>query len=116
MGTQEKQKEIKTLLKKMGWSLKTLCEAVVDYENDLDITLPDSGDPKKRYEKMKGHFKRGSTSEDIFDHYLRIIMDHVDYESLKLDHIRPNFIPHKCLDEDFQAQLIKISDEAFKRK
>ena len=116
MGTQEKQKEMKTLLKKMGWSLRALAEAVIHYENDLDITLPDSGDPNKRYEKIKGHFKRASTSEDIFDHYLKTIMEHIDYESLKLNHIRPNFIPHECLDKDFQAELIKISDKVFKVK
>lgn len=110
MGTKEKQEEIRSLLKRMRWRLRTLANAIIDYEGDLgDIKLSGDGDPDAMYERVRGHFKRDSTPEEIFDHYLKVIMDHIDYESLKLDHIRPNFVPHDCLDEDFQSQLAKIS-------
>ncbi|WP_281544944.1 hypothetical protein [Grimontia sp. SpTr1] len=110
MGTREKQEEIRLLLGRMGWSLRKLADVVTDYESDLeDITLSESSDPTVRYEVIRGHFKRKTTPVEKLDHYLSAIMDHVEYESLKLDHVRPNFVAHDILGEEFSEELVRVS-------
>lgn len=110
MGTREKQKEIRSLLRAMSWSFSDLAEAVIEFDND-DFVEDEAKKIAALSEAIKKQLSRRSTSDEKLDKYLRVIEDHETYKALKLGFLRPQFVDHSILDDALTEAIKDLSME-----
>jgi hypothetical protein len=103
MGTEELQKEIKRLLGKLKWSQKRLGREFYYLKHDDDDPVEIS-----RYEeKAKKDLLRKSTSPNVLQSYLDLIVQHNEFK--KLDIIIPIYQQSGFLSEGIERGMVKIS-------
>ncbi len=109
MGTVQKQKQIRTFLDSLGWSINQLSDVLYEelYCDEYDDIY---GTPKNFQEKLKKQLKRPTTPESRLDEYIKIISQHPDFIALKLDIVIPKYIEHSCVTDSLMAELKNISD------
>ncbi len=114
MGTENKQAQIRDLLASLGWSIRQLADVIYeelycDAYEDLQDAEPET--VVNFYEKLKKHLSRKTTPAERLDEYLKVITEHPDYVSLKLNKVPIKYVGHSCLDDDFTKLLSEYSSE-----
>lgn len=105
METRELQKEIKCIIKKMGWSQKRLAREIYMEENDVD----NEDEIVKFEEKVKKELNRPSTKTARLKHYLDIIALAPEFKGI--DIVLRDYHGSGILGTELEAQMKKISIE-----
>ncbi|WP_298775140.1 hypothetical protein [uncultured Shewanella sp.] len=78
MGTNELQKQIKSIIASLGWSQKKLARTIYIELNDWD----DESEIIKFEEKLKKELSRPTTKVKRLECYLSVISRHPDFEKI----------------------------------
>ncbi|HHF3006178.1 TPA: elongation factor Ts [Vibrio diabolicus] len=112
MGTAQKQKQIRTMMDELDWSLKQLADVLYEelqcseYEDIEDVSPQEI---RKFRETLKKQLQRESTPESRLEQYVKVISEHPDFVALGLDVVVPKYVNHSCLSDDSLAELAEIS-------
>lgn len=81
MGTETHrlQKEIKRLIKRLGWSQKRLARELQAMEEDDGCAT--NQEVKQYEERVKKHLNRPTVSSELLERYLQQIQEHEDFGS-----------------------------------
>ncbi len=109
MGTVQKQKQIRTFLESLGWSINQLSDVL--YEELYCDEHDDVYDTPNNFQEMvKKQLQRPTTPESRLDEYIKIISQHPDFIALNLDIIVPKHVEHPCMSDDMFTELKNISN------
>ena len=105
------QKEIKTLLSKLGWSIPKLAEVIYVEKHEDDEAIDEAIDEAKAINSftaaLKKQLKRKSTNSMLLEEYLLIISNHSDF--CKLGLTVPYYVKSKVLSETMESGMKDIS-------
>lgn len=82
MDTEELQKQIRELQKRLNWTDKKLADVLYVGLHDKD----DTEESLKFRENMRKHLRRQTTPVSKLEQYLVLIKDHPDFEELDIVH------------------------------
>lgn len=115
MQTKDLQKEIKTLLTRMGWSQQKAAERLYYEQNEEG---EGSGAEIRRYtETFRKKLSRSSTPPDYLEKVLNFLAN--QREAKAADEFKPVYVPGRSLSDTVREEMRKISreiDSAFKRE
>lgn len=103
--TEEKIKELKKWIKKLGMTQKYFArqffidDYIYDNDNEEDIEI--------FYEKFRGHLKRNTTSVETIDIYLNYLYNMEEFK--KKCYIKPTYIKDEIFGKEFDERMKKIS-------
>lgn len=101
MGTETHrlQKEIKRLIKRLGWSQKRLARELQAMEEDDGCAT--NQEVKQYEERVKKHLTRPTVSSELLERYLQQIQEHEDFRRLDV------FVPHCHIGEEFSEEFVQ---------
>ncbi len=101
MGTETHrlQKEIKRLIKRLGWSQKRLARELQAVEDDDGCAT--NQEVKQYEERVKKHLNRPTVSSELLERYLQQIQEHEDFRKLDV------FLSHCHIDEEFSEEFVQ---------
>lgn len=99
----EKQKKLKSWLKKLGLSQNIFAQRVFYYMNDSD----NAEEMKQFIERFKKAINRDSTDIKLIESYLDILFEQDEF--LKLGLVKPVFHYADDFDDDFNKKMREIS-------
>ena len=103
---EELQNQIKSLIAELNWKLPKLAEVLFVALNDDDV-CDEENEIKIFYEKLKGHLKRKSTSQELLKNYINIITNHPAY--MKSDVLVPKYISSQGISNSLRSEIEVIS-------
>lgn len=107
MEAKDLQKEIKSLLDKLNWSLPKLAEVIYVEKIDDDEMQDEAAAIKKFESKLKKQLSRNTTKADLLKEYLLIISNHSDFSKLGL--VTPYYTKSNKLSNTMESGMQNIS-------
>lgn len=105
--TEEKIKELKKWIKKLGMTQKYFArQFFIDdyiYDNDNEEEIENFN------EKFKGHLKRNTTPVETIDIYLNYLYNMEEFK--KKCYIKQTYIKDEIFDKEFDEKMKKISEK-----
>src|SRR5689334_6152875 len=101
MGTETHllQKEIKSLIKRLGLSQKRLARVLDAMDEDGDWAT--EKDVNQYEERLKKHLSRSTVSPELLQRYLQQIQRHQEFAKLNV------VVPYALIDEDFSEEFVQ---------
>lgn len=103
--TQRLQKEIKGLIKRLGWSQKRFAREIQAMEEDADWAT--EVEVMQYEERMKKHLSRPTVSPELLERYLQQLQSHEAFA--KLNVVVPYFVADETLSDEFVRGMRNIS-------
>ncbi|WP_299269182.1 hypothetical protein [uncultured Psychrosphaera sp.] len=107
METEIIQKEIKTLLSKLGWSIPKLAEVIYVEKHEDDEAIDEAKAINSFTVALKKQLTRKTTNSMLLEEYLLIISNHSDF--CKLGLTVPYYVKSKVLSETMESGMKDIS-------
>lgn len=101
MGTETHrlQREIKSLIKRLGWSQKRLARELQAMDEDGDWAT--EKEVNRYEERLKKHLARSTVPPELLEHYLQQIQRHQEFAKLNV------VIPYSLIDEEFSEEFVQ---------
>ncbi|MCQ4256496.1 hypothetical protein [Stutzerimonas stutzeri] len=112
--TEQLQREIKRLIRQMGWSQKRLARELLAMTDEGDCANEE--EVGQFEERVKKHLSRSTTKPELLQRYLHQLHQHDAFESLKV--VVPYFVPAEGFNINFvkgmQAISMRLDEQPFK--
>lgn len=107
MGTQTErlQREIKRLIKQLGWSQKRFARELLAMTDEGDCATED--EVGQYEERVKTHLSRSATKPELLQRYLHQLQQHDAFDNLKV--VVPYFVPAEGFNMEFVKGMQAIS-------
>lgn len=109
--TEQLQREIKKLIKQLGWSQKRFARELLAMTDEGDCA--NEKEVGQYEERMKKHLSRAATKPELLQRYLHQLQHHDAFANLKI--VVPHFVASEGFTKDFVKGMRVISmrlDEA----
>ncbi|NEJ61738.1 hypothetical protein GUK21_37000 [Rhizobium leguminosarum] len=107
MGTETErlQREIKRLIKQLGWSQKRFARELLAMTDEGDCATED--EVGQYEERVKKHLSRSATKPELLQRYLHQLQQHDAFGNLKV--VVPYFVPTEGFNMEFVKGMQAIS-------
>lgn len=107
MGTETErlQREIKRLIKQLGWSQKRFARELLAMTDEGDCATED--EVGQYEERVKKHLSRSATKPELLQRYLHQFQQHDAFDNLKV--VVPYFVPTEGFNMEFVKGMQAIS-------
>ena len=106
--TRELQKDIKSLISKLGWSQKRFASEIYFETHEVH-----NDDEERRFiENFKKELTRSTIKPEKLVEYINTISRHSEVDKLNL--IKPSLADHDCLSDAFKKEMKSISESISK--
>ncbi len=107
MDTATAQKEIKSIISKLGWSQNRLAREIYVATYDSEDHIDSDDEMHKLEEKLKKELSRNTTKPERLIQYLEVISRHNEFKNLNL--VIPTYIESTRFSASFKSSMSTIS-------